>query len=169
MIKLFVNLSKTIRFKLFWMRYQRLKNLMFNKLTMKKLLFLLCVIFTTGCGCIISQIPAQKIYAGASCSAPIPNYLTKITASDNCEIASLTQTPAPGTLLNASNKVATVVVKATDASGNIKQVSFTVTLLDTIKPTLTIDPTLLAYQADQISEVYTFADNMVGRSWENLM
>jgi hypothetical protein len=129
---------------------------------MKKILFILIAILVSGCGCILSQIPPQKIYAGAGCTAPIPNYLTKITATDNCEIASLTQIPAAGTLLTSSNKVATVTIKATDASGNFRQIVFTVTLLDTIKPVFQIDPTLAVIQLPkQIGELNNMADLML--------
>jgi hypothetical protein len=109
----------------------------------------------------LSQIPPQRIYAGATCTAPIPNYLTKITASDNCEVASFTQTPAAGTLLTPTNKTATIVVKATDASGNFRQLTFIVTLLDTIKPVLTIDPSLLVLNYKQINDIYNFGDKLV--------
>jgi uncharacterized protein YceK len=130
---------------------------------MKKILFFLVAILLSGCGCILSQIPPQKIYAGAGCSAPIPDYKLKITATDNCEIATYIQTPAAGTLLTATNKTATIVVKATDASGNFRQLSFTVTLLDTIKPKFTIDPSLTAYQMQQIEDIYDFGDQLIER------
>jgi hypothetical protein len=93
----------------------------------------------------------------------LPDYRLRITATDNCEISSFTQTPAPGFVLGPTNKVTTVTVKATDASGNFKQVVFTVTLLDTIKPIFTIDPTLLAYQIEQIEEVYDYGDQLIER------
>jgi hypothetical protein len=136
---------------------------------MKKLLFLLTIIFSGCSTCMLAQIPPQKIYAGSGCTAPIPDYKLKITATDNCEIASFTQVPSPGTLLTASNKVATVTIKATDASGNARQVVFTVTLLDTIKPVLTIDPTLLSYQMKQVDEIYDFGDKLIAESERNLM
>jgi len=137
---------------------------------MKKLFIFLLVILLSGCSCIVSQIVPQKIYATpTSCSAPIPNYLTKVTASDNCEIASFTQTPVSGTMLTPTNKSATVTIKAIDASGNFKQIVFTVTLLDTIKPKFTVDPTLLAYQTEQVNDIYTFADNLVKDGFYNLM
>jgi uncharacterized protein YceK len=129
---------------------------------MKKLIFLLSIVLSGCSTCMLAQIPPQKIYTGSSCSAPIPNYLLKITASDNCEITSITQTPVAGTMLTASNKVATVVIKATDASGNSKQISFTVTLIDTIKPVFTIDPSLTVVQLPkQIGDIYNLADLML--------
>ena len=128
----------------------------------------LALILLSGCSCLLSQIPPQKIYVGSSCTATLPNYLTKITATDNCEIASFTQVPAAGYLLTPTNKVTTVVVKATDASGNFKQVTFTVTLLDTIKPLLIIAPELLTYSLKQIDEIYNFGDRLIARQEELL-
>ena len=127
---------------------------------MKKL-FILLSILLSGCSCLLSQIPPQVIYAGATCTAPLPNYLTRITATDNCEIASMIQTPVAGVLLTPINKTATVTVKATDASGNFRQIVFTVTLIDTIKPVFTIDPLLLALNYEQIGNIYNYADKLL--------
>jgi hypothetical protein len=135
---------------------------------MKKMLFLVIIILS-GCKCLLSQIPPQRIYAGIDCTAPIPNYLLKISATDNCEIASITQIPIAGTLLTATNKVATVTIRAVDATGNFKQIVFTVTLLDTVKPVLTIDPTLLSYQMKQVDEIYDFAESLISYQEKNLM
>lgn len=136
---------------------------------MKKYLFLLSLFLFSSCACVLSQIPPQRIYAGATCSAVLPDYRLRITATDNCEIASLTQTPLPGYSLGPTNKTTTVTVKATDATGNFRQVVFTVTLLDTIKPVLTIDATLLTYQTEQINEIYNFGDKLVAYTCENLL
>jgi len=137
---------------------------------MKKILILLSALFLSGCGsCLLSQnIPPQKIYAGAGCQAPLPNYLLKIAATDNCEISSLTQTPAAGFMLTAAAKTATVTVKATDASGNFRQIAFTVTLLDTIRPVFTVDPSLLTAQAEQMKDAYNFADKLTAFNLENV-
>ena len=136
---------------------------------MKKLLILFLLCFLCSCTCLLSQIPPQKIYTGASCSAILPDYRLKIIASDNCEIASFTQIPAPGFILNSVIKTTSVTIKATDASGNFRQIVFTVTLLDTIKPVLTIDPVLLSYQTEQINDIYNFGDKLVEQASENLI
>ncbi len=136
---------------------------------MKKILFILTITLLSGCGCILSQIPPQKVYATAtSCTALLPDYRAKIIASDNCEITSLVQTPTAGYVLGPTNKTITVTVKATDASGNFRQVVFSVTLLDTVKPMLTIDPSLLAYQMKQIDEIYNFGDRLIIEQEKNL-
>lgn len=128
---------------------------------MKKLLFPLLILLSSCSTMMLSQVPPQKIYAGADCSALLPDYRLQISATDNCEVSSLTQIPAPGYLLSAGNKVTTVIVKATDGSGNYSQISFTVTLIDTVKPVLTIDPELLEASLEQIQTIYDFGDRLV--------
>jgi hypothetical protein len=135
---------------------------------MKKLLIPLLLLLSS-CSCLLSQIPPQRIYAGSGCTAILPDYRLKIVAFDNCEIASYTQVPAPGFVLTPTNKTASVTVKVTDASGNFRQVVFTVTLLDTIKPVLTIDPSLLAYQLKQVEDIYNFGDRLIAEQEKNLM
>ena len=127
----------------------------------------MCVmVFASSCVCTLSQIPPQVIYAGAnSCEAPLPNYLTKITASDNCALSSLTQVPAVGYLLTATNKIATVKVRATDNAGNWKEIQFTVSLVDTVRPVFHIDPTLTAQNLQKANDVYDAADRMI--YWES--
>jgi uncharacterized protein YceK len=134
---------------------------------MKKLFILLSFVLS-GCGCVLSQIPPQYIYSGAGCTGSLPDYRLKITTSDNCEIASFTQLPTPGFLLTATNKITNVTIKAMDASGNFRQVIFSVALLDTIKPVLTIDPALLSYQQEQLNDIYTAGDKIVGQLEKNL-
>jgi beta-lactam-binding protein with PASTA domain len=59
----------------------------------------------------------------------LPDYRNQATASDNCGVPSVTQTPAPGTVVNQNTKV---TLKATDASGNLQECSFTVELSEDI-------------------------------------
>jgi hypothetical protein len=87
----------------------------------------------------LSQIPPQTVYAGAGCTAPLPDYRNKVVASDNCiGTIVITQTPIPGTMLTATNPAVTVVLTAKDAFGNTsKPLNVSVTLIDTIAPILT--------------------------------
>ena len=105
---------------------------------MKKLIFLLIAVLAAGCGtktsCLLAQFPPQIVYAGAGCTAPLPNYVPRATVVGGCTGFLVTQTPAPGTVLTATNKVVTVVLKATGTNGKSSQISFTVTLADTITP-----------------------------------
>jgi len=126
---------------------------------MKKMMYVFLLILLSGCNvCMIGQIPPQYIYAGTGCTATVPNYLLKITASDNCTISSFTQTPYAGYVLNATTPMTSVTVKATDVKGNFTQIVFNVSILDTIKPKLTIDPSLLTYDLPMIDHLYNVAD-----------
>lgn len=66
---------------------------------MKKLLFLLSIVLLSSCTCLLSQIPPQYIYINENCEAVLPDYLTKVTATDNCNLASLIQIPEGGSIL----------------------------------------------------------------------
>jgi hypothetical protein len=127
---------------------------------MKKLIFLSLIVLS-GCRCLLSQIPPQFLYTGQGCEAPLPDYTPKVTATDNCNLASLIQTPAPGFLLGPEHMIANVVIKATDSSGNSSQVGFDVILVDTIPPVITADNTLLTADYDKIDALYNQADRIV--------
>lgn len=133
---------------------------------MKKLIFLAVVLVFTSCKCILCQIPPQFIYAGENCSAPLPNYVEKVTVTDNCALASVVQTPSPGFLLNSTNQLVNVTIKAMDVFNNSSQVSFTVQLLDTIPPTIN-GMGLEANTYDMIDGMYDRADRMVASLMDN--
>lgn len=132
---------------------------------MKKLLFLSLILFSS-CKCLISQVPPQYVYIGENCSAILPDYTTKVHATDNCVLASLVQTPAPGTILTLM--INDVVIKATDNSGNSSQISFGVILIDTIPPIITVDDTTLTGDNtltgsgyDVLEALYNQADRII--------
>lgn len=124
-----------------WMKkYKCKRNSVFNQIlkAMKKSLIILSVLFLSGCGCVLSQIPPQTIYADSNCEGVLPDYRGSVVASDNCEEQiTILQTPAAGTLLTVNNPAVTVVLTARDAFGNVsKPLSVSVTLIDTIPPIL---------------------------------
>ncbi|MCB0431409.1 MAG: HYR domain-containing protein [Flavobacteriales bacterium] len=80
----------------------------------------------------------QSLYTNASCQATMPDYVTGLTIADNCDGSpTVTQVPAAGTVYSGAGTNPTVTITATDASGNKRTCSFSVTLVDTIKPTVT--------------------------------
>jgi hypothetical protein len=88
---------------------------------------------------IVSCAPDTFIYADASCMATLGDYKSLLVADDNCGVPSLLidQAPFAGFPINAgANGSRTVVLTATDASGNQTSCTFNVTVLDTIAPTL---------------------------------
>lgn len=125
---------------------------------MKKLLYLLLAIALYGCvpTCLIAQ-PPQILYIQTGCSAPLPDYTLKVTASDNCSLSSLVQTPAPGYILTATNQSVTVKITATDSFKNTSSISFLVTLLDTIPPTISYAE--LMADIEPIMQMYDRADD----------
>jgi len=136
---------------------------------MKKLFLLLFPLFFVSCTCVFSQIPPQVIYAGADCSAPLPDYRLRVVASDNCEISQVVQTPVPGYMMTAANKTVSVEIRAEDASKNFNKVTFQVLLVDTIRPKFTIDPNMLAWEASPaVGELYDIADRIIAKSVDDL-
>lgn len=126
---------------------------------MKKLLLLCSIVLLGSCSCLLSQIPPQYLYiSDSTCMAPLPDYRTKVPASDNCGPVTITQDPEPGFILGYPGARIEVKIRATDNSKNFKQIKFYVTLLDTIPPT--IDSTLLLVdtEMDRIEELYNKAD-----------
>ena len=123
---------------------------------MKKLLFF-SLIFFSGCTCLMSHVPPQYLQIEDSCAAVLPNYLPLVKISDNCTLASVLQTPAEGFILNSTLPL-TVTIKATDTSGNFREVQFTVTLIDTIKPTIEYVGPLVQVNYQIIDDLYDKAD-----------
>ena len=130
---------------------------------MKKILILFAVVILIGCDeCLIAQVPSQYLHVDASCGAALPDYLPKLIFSDNCEIDTVWQSPTAGTWL--TEPTTTVLVRAIDKFNNYTDMMFTVTLIDTVPPTITIgDSTLIAEVYEQISSMYDVADRMLAR------
>lgn len=131
---------------------------------MKRLLFLISIIVCTSCACIYPQsIPPQFLYVDATCGAAMPDYLTKIRVTDNCEIDTVWQSPTRGTWLTAPANNA--MIRAIDKFGNFTDVLFTVNLIDTVPPVIEIaDSTLITDVYGKIDAVYNIADRMLART-----
>ena len=72
----------------------------------------------------IMCIGNQTIMPNASCQASLPDYTGTALATDNCGTPSVTQSPAPGTILGAGTTLVTLT--ATDGSSNTANCSFNV-------------------------------------------
>ena len=130
---------------------------------MKKLLFLLSIVLLSSCSCLMSQIPAQYLYVDQSCGAAMPDYLSKIRVTDNCEIDTVWQSPTRGTWLTQPANNA--MIRAIDRFGNHTDVLFTVNLIDTVPPVIEIvDSTLITDVYGKIDAVYNIADRMLART-----
>jgi hypothetical protein len=131
---------------------------------MKKLFILSVLVLLLGsCTCIMSQsIPPQYLYVDESCGAPLPDYLPMFTFSDNCAIDTVLQSPTRGTWLTVPTT--TVLIRAIDNFSNHTDLIFTVTLLDTVPPTITLgDSTLITNGWGMINSMYDVADKMIAR------
>ena len=131
---------------------------------MKKLIFLLIAIACASCStCMLGQIPPQFLYVDSTCGAALPNYLTKIRVTDNCQVVSVDQTPSPGSWLAVPTT--TVLIRATDNFNNRTDLMFTVTLIDTVPPLIELaDSTLITDVYHKIDAVYNIADRMLAYS-----
>jgi hypothetical protein len=135
---------------------------------MKKLIFLLVTLLFAACGpktsCVLAQFPPQIVYAGAGCTAPLPNYVPRAVVTGGCTGFVVTQTPAAGTMLTSTNKTISVILKATGTNGKTSQVTFVVNLADTITPRIsTLTPLAFADTlVKKSNDLYDIADRMVG-------
>jgi hypothetical protein len=120
---------------------------------MKKFILFLAVAGLISCNC-ISQVPTQTIYAGQSCTAPLPDYTQIVSVDDNCAVKSFTQTPSPGTMLTTTNPQVTVLLRAEDNQGNVSTRNFNVVLLDTIPPVFNFPAEMLSYTPETFNYVY---------------
>lgn len=134
---------------------------------MKKILFILPLLL---CGCVseclVAQIPPATIYINADCSATLPDYRSKITVTDNCQIKSIVQLPAAGVKIIGKTLV---TITATDVFGNFTEASFNVTPVDTIPPVILYNETSAEADNDAIMKMYERADEalMEYQAWWN--
>ena len=84
---------------------------------------------------ICSAVPGANV--DGNCQAAVPNVLSGVTASGNCggtNSITLSQSPAPGTLVGLGTH--TITVTATDAAGNSATCTTTFTVTDNKAPTV---------------------------------
>jgi hypothetical protein len=89
----------------------------------------------------MTGVPAdQDVNVAANCELTIPNLVSGSTATDNCTVSSITQSPTAGSTLTAvHNGTYTVVVTATDAAGNSSSSNVVLTAKDVTNPVLTAE------------------------------
>ena len=76
----------------------------------------------------------QEGTASENCDFTIPDYTDLATATDNCTEVTLTQVPAPGTVVEAGTT--TIVLTATDGASNTATCNFNLVVSDTTDPTI---------------------------------
>ena len=70
-----------------------------------------------------------------SCNFTLPDYTSLATAADNCSDVTVTQVPAPGTVVDLGST--TIVLTATDGASNTATCNFDVLVSDNTNPTIT--------------------------------
>ena len=65
---------------------------------------------------IVSYFASASAVASADCTATVPDLASSVVATDNCTIASITQSPAAGTSIGLGSHPITLIVR--DAAGN---------------------------------------------------
>jgi len=76
----------------------------------------------------------QEGTASENCDFTIPDYTDLATATDNCTEVTLTQVPAPGTVVEVGTT--TIVLTATDGASNTATCNFNLVVSDTTDPTI---------------------------------
>ncbi|WP_194777432.1 T9SS type B sorting domain-containing protein [Pararhodonellum marinum] len=84
-------------------------------------------------GPVLSQLPGdQNVTGDISAQFTLPDYLADIVAVDNCGLASITQSPAAGTVLTGFDQPNPITITATDVNGNVTTYTFNVTIIGRI-------------------------------------
>ena len=87
----------------------------------------------------------SSAFADANCLAPVPDYRPGTTAADNCGSVTLSQSPAPGTLVGYGPH--TVTVTADDGRGNTASDTVVFTVNDNTPPVFTSCPVNITLEA----------------------
>ncbi|MFO7790832.1 MAG: T9SS type A sorting domain-containing protein [Bacteroidales bacterium] len=84
----------------------------------------------------ISNVPEnQSLYCDSSCLAVVPDYLSQIQFSDNCDnTPELFQAPPAGAEISGQEN--NLQIRAVDYSGNESSVSFNISVTDSISPSI---------------------------------
>jgi hypothetical protein len=111
----------------------------------------------------------QVVNPDVNCDAPILDYRGSVRFADNCAdpgAITLTQRPAPGTVLNGEGDATQVTIVADDGNGNLDSCSFFVTLEDNVPPAIECpaDKTIeldenCAYDLEDLTVQTTATDN----------
>ena len=125
---------------------------MYNEILtiMKRLALFALAVILYGCGC-LAQIPNQFVFVDSNCVATLPDYSDLVVATDNCELAGITQIPAPSVQIENTTMVEML---ASDVSGNTSSVFFNVILMDTIPPSMILNPDWQGYTNEEIKAMY---------------
>ena len=89
----------------------------------------------------------QNLALGSSCSAALPSYISLATASDNCGVQSVMQSPVAGTSVSGAGNMS-VTLTVTDVNGLTNTCSFTVSKVDNTPPGISCVNTTATFNGD---------------------
>ena len=114
-------------------------------------LFIALIFSSLITSCCLSQIPTQYAYIDDQCQAILPDYLPMVIVGDNCDVATVTQIPMSGIVISGTTQVE---IAAIDGTGNKKSVFFDVVMIDTIPPTIELNPDWIGYSDQEVGDMY---------------
>jgi len=110
--------------------------------------------------CTLAQLQNQTVYAGANCTAVLPDFRSKATVIGGCTGFTLSQIPAPGATIKANTSV---ILRATGTNGKSSQISFMALFVDTITPKIIFPLAQVDSLLKKSNQLYDIADRMVGQ------
>lgn len=78
-----------------------------------------------------------SVAADINCDYIIPSYDTALNITDECSSFTYSQSIASGTILSGISSTQAISILVTDLTGNSNSCTFTITLVDTLAPTIT--------------------------------
>jgi hypothetical protein len=85
----------------------------------------------------LTAVADQTEEIDEACSFALPDYSSFTTVADNCATEiTITQSPVAGTVISGNGTVQEIILTADDGNGNISSISFDITLVDKIVPTI---------------------------------
>ena len=94
----------------------------------------------------------QVVAVDTACFYVVPNYLSQVTAADNCAIVSVLQNPLPGT--SVSTGVTQITITANDGV-NQSVCTFTLTVVDQTAPTAICQNIILPLDSNGLASIAT--------------
>lgn len=94
---------------------------------------------------------------GSNCDYILPNYGTTTLVLDNCSNFTITQTPAPGSSVQAGPTL--IDIEVADVAGNIVTCSFTLDVNETVNPTITCPANIATCDPTVTYSTPVFGDN----------
>jgi len=103
----------------------------------------------------------QTVSFNAQCRAEVPDFTGGVLATDACGVATITQSPAAGSLTAVGNPgPITVTITVTDVNGNTSNCTANLNIIDTTAPTITSCPQDQTLQVD--GDCQAVVPNLVG-------